>query len=188
MAIKSCLQTTLQAVNHIYGSSALAQLATTLSCKGRATVKQSDHYATARYLLPQTLQVHNSDWVMLLQVYELPNLHLEGKMCRTNLVPRTIVRGPGFLNAVMIMEQVPLILAHTHKPAACLCQFTTAQPRDANCIKILPIIHWIDSVIMTPTRYSLTACSCSYSAVTCVAVTPISRGLSAVLGVQISVH
>ncbi|KAL3141630.1 hypothetical protein ABBQ32_004865 [Trebouxia sp. C0010 RCD-2024] len=40
------------------------------------------------------------------QVYELPNLHLEGKMCRTNLVPRTIVRGPGFLNAVMIMEQV----------------------------------------------------------------------------------
>ena len=45
----------------------------------------------------------------MLQVYELPNLHLEGKMCRTNLVPRTIVRGPGFLNAVMIMEQVMLI-------------------------------------------------------------------------------
>ena len=41
-----------------------------------------------------------------LQVYEVPNLHLEGHMCRTNLMPRTIVRGPGFLNAVMIMEQV----------------------------------------------------------------------------------
>ncbi|DBA80138.1 TPA: hypothetical protein ACH3X2_007614 [Trebouxia sp. C0005] len=39
-------------------------------------------------------------------VYELPNLHVEGKMCRTNLMPRSIVRGPGFLNAVMIMEQV----------------------------------------------------------------------------------
>lgn len=39
-------------------------------------------------------------------VYELPNLHLEGKMCRTNLMPRSIVRGPGFLNAVMVMEQV----------------------------------------------------------------------------------
>ena len=46
------------------------------------------------------------------QVYELPNLHLEGKMCRTNLVPRTIVRGPGFLNAVMIMEQVTICLSH----------------------------------------------------------------------------
>lgn len=41
-----------------------------------------------------------------MQVYELPNLHLEGKMCRTNLMPRSIVRGPGFLNSVMIMEQV----------------------------------------------------------------------------------
>lgn len=41
-----------------------------------------------------------------MQVYELPNLHVEGKMCRTNLMPRSIVRGPGFLNAVMIMEQV----------------------------------------------------------------------------------
>ena len=39
-------------------------------------------------------------------MYELPNLHIEGAMVRTNLVPRTIVRGPGFLNAVMIMEQV----------------------------------------------------------------------------------
>lgn len=48
---------------------------------------------------------------MVLQVYELPNLHLEGKMCRTNLVPRTIMRGPGFLNAVMIMEQVKPIAA-----------------------------------------------------------------------------
>lgn len=51
---------------------------------------------------------------MVVQVYELPNLHLEGKMCRTNLVPRTIVRGPGFLNAVMVMEQVTPI-APQHK-------------------------------------------------------------------------
>ena len=54
---------------------------------------------------------------MVVQVYELPNLHLEGKMCRTNLVPRTIVRGPGFLNAVMVMEQVtPIAPQHELLP------------------------------------------------------------------------
>ena len=41
-----------------------------------------------------------------LQVYDIPHLHVEGKLCRTNLAPRTIMRGPGFLNAVMVAEQV----------------------------------------------------------------------------------
>eukprot|EP00891_Asterochloris_glomerata_P008497 jgi/Astpho2/8497/Aster-05539 len=40
------------------------------------------------------------------QVYDIPHLHVEGKLCRTNLAPRTIMRGPGFLNAVMVAEQV----------------------------------------------------------------------------------
>ena len=57
---------------------------------------------------------------MTLQVYEIHNLHLEGKLCRTNLVPRTIVRGPGFLNAVMIMEQVSSRLCTMHY----LCTYT----------------------------------------------------------------
>jgi CO/xanthine dehydrogenase Mo-binding subunit len=41
------------------------------------------------------------------QAYEIPNIDLDLKLVRTNLAPRTIVRGPGFLNSVMIIEQVP---------------------------------------------------------------------------------
>ena len=62
------------------------------------------------------------------QVYEIHNLHLEGKLCRTNLVPRTIVRGPGFLNAVMIMEQVSSPLGtsdttHMYSGTICVCMY-----------------------------------------------------------------
>ena len=40
------------------------------------------------------------------QVYDIPNIDLDLKVVRTNLPPRTIMRGPGFLNAVMVIEQV----------------------------------------------------------------------------------
>ena len=53
-------------------------------------------------------------------MYELPNLHVEGALVRTNLVPRTIVRGPGFLNAVMIVEQVR-VCAAVSEPVTRIC-------------------------------------------------------------------
>ena len=84
-------------------------------------------YVSAQYRLSQTLQLHKRGWGMMLQVYELPNLHLEGKMCRTNLAPRTIVRGPGFLNAVMIMEQVTLIATQN-----CCCMLMPLLHRTTN--------------------------------------------------------
>lgn len=80
---------------------------------------------------------------MLLQVYELPNLHLEGKMCRTNLVPRTIVRGPGFLNAVMIMEQVTLILPH---PTSLLPAHASL-PRHNHPMQLSPTLYQKESRI-----------------------------------------
>ncbi len=52
-----------------------------------------------------------------LQVYDIPHLHVEGKLCRTNLPPRTIMRGPGFLNAVMVAEQVTT--TRLHHPTFC---------------------------------------------------------------------
>ncbi len=64
-----------------------------------------------------------------MQVYEVPNLHLEGKMCRTNLMPRSIVRGPGFLNAVMIMEQV--------RPSVSNLHLTCMQPGFLNAVMIM---------------------------------------------------
>ena len=40
------------------------------------------------------------------QVYDIQNIDLDLRVVRTNLPPRTIMRGPGFLNAVMVIEQV----------------------------------------------------------------------------------
>lgn len=45
--------------------------------------------------------------VVCVQAYEFENLSLDLKLVRTNFPPRTIVRGPGFINSVMIIEQVP---------------------------------------------------------------------------------
>lgn len=39
------------------------------------------------------------------QAYAFPAIDLDLKLVRTNLPPRTIVRGPGFINSVMIIEQ-----------------------------------------------------------------------------------
>jgi hypothetical protein len=39
------------------------------------------------------------------QAYDFENLSLDLKLVRTNFPPRTIVRGPGFINSVMIIEQ-----------------------------------------------------------------------------------
>lgn len=40
------------------------------------------------------------------QVYDIPNIDLDLKVVRTNLPPRTIMRGPGFMDAAMVAEQV----------------------------------------------------------------------------------
>ncbi len=40
------------------------------------------------------------------QAYDLPAVDMELRLVRTNLAPRTIVRGPGFLNSVMISERI----------------------------------------------------------------------------------
>ncbi len=42
----------------------------------------------------------------ILQVYDIPNIDLDLKVVRTNLPPRTIMRGPGFMDAAMVIEQV----------------------------------------------------------------------------------
>ena len=41
-----------------------------------------------------------------MQVYDIPNIDLDLKVVRTNLPPRTIMRGPGFMDAAMLIEQV----------------------------------------------------------------------------------
>ena len=41
-----------------------------------------------------------------MQVYDIPNIDLDLKVVRTNLPPRTIMRGPGFMDAAMVIEQV----------------------------------------------------------------------------------
>ena len=57
------------------------------------------------------------------QAYAFPAMDLDLKVVRTNLAPRTIVRGPGFTNSVMIIEQVlqPPGLCY---PAPAQCQWT----------------------------------------------------------------
>ena len=62
--------------------------------------------------LPHALQRLLTCGHGFLQVYDIPHLHVEGKLCRTNLAPRTIMRGPGFLNAVMVAEQVTACRSH----------------------------------------------------------------------------
>ncbi|EIE21740.1 molybdenum cofactor-binding domain-containing protein [Coccomyxa subellipsoidea C-169] len=44
--------------------------------------------------------------VHALKAYAFENLSLDLKLVRTNFPPRTIVRGPGFINSVMIIEQL----------------------------------------------------------------------------------
>ena len=68
-----------------------------------------------------------------LQVYDIPHLHVEGKLCRTNLAPRTIMRGPGFLNAVMVAEQVTNNTPLANHPDFCpLGAQTVTQPTCGN--------------------------------------------------------
>ena len=43
---------------------------------------------------------------MCSQVYDIENIDLDLKVVRTNLPPRTIMRGPGFMDAAMVIEQV----------------------------------------------------------------------------------
>ena len=50
------------------------------------------------------------------QAYAFPAMDLDLKLVRTNLAPRTIVRGPGFTNSVMIIEQVLCILCRRWVP------------------------------------------------------------------------
>ena len=41
-----------------------------------------------------------------LQAYDIPAMQVKLKLARANLPPRSIVRGPGYLQAVMVIEQV----------------------------------------------------------------------------------
>ncbi len=40
------------------------------------------------------------------QAYAFPNMSVDLKLCRCNIAPKTIVRGPGFLNSALIIEHV----------------------------------------------------------------------------------
>lgn len=40
------------------------------------------------------------------QVYNIPTMHVDIKLARANLAPHTIMRGPGFLQAAIVIEQV----------------------------------------------------------------------------------
>jgi xanthine dehydrogenase large subunit len=39
-------------------------------------------------------------------------MHVDIKLCRANLAPRTIMRGPGYLQGVMVIEEVLERVAH----------------------------------------------------------------------------
>ena len=67
------------------------------------------------------------------QAYAFPDMDLDLKLVRTNLAPRTIVRGPGFVNSVMIIEQVPQLLA-LHYPA----QYNDVMPWQLKVFGIAP--------------------------------------------------
>ena len=41
-----------------------------------------------------------------MQAYSFPNMAVDIKLCRCNIAPKTIVRGPGFLNATLIAEHI----------------------------------------------------------------------------------
>lgn len=43
---------------------------------------------------------------MMLQAYAIPAMEVKLKLARANLPPHTIMRGPGYLQAVMVIEQV----------------------------------------------------------------------------------
>ena len=47
-----------------------------------------------------------------LQVYGVPNIDIEVSLVRTNLAPRTIMRGPGMINAAMVMEEILERVSH----------------------------------------------------------------------------
>ncbi|KAK9835884.1 hypothetical protein WJX74_010187 [Apatococcus lobatus] len=40
------------------------------------------------------------------QAYAFPNMSVDIKLCRCNIAPKTIVRGPGFLNAALVAEHI----------------------------------------------------------------------------------
>lgn len=42
----------------------------------------------------------------MLQAYAIPAMEVKLKLARANLPPHTIMRGPGYLQAVMVIEQV----------------------------------------------------------------------------------
>ena len=41
-----------------------------------------------------------------LQAYDLPALDVDLRLAKGNLAPHTIMRGPGYIQAVMVIEQV----------------------------------------------------------------------------------
>ena len=51
-------------------------------------------------------------------MYDIANIRLDLRLVRTNLAPRTIMRGPGFLNSCMIIEEV------LHLDSCCLFYFS----------------------------------------------------------------
>jgi CO/xanthine dehydrogenase Mo-binding subunit len=56
------------------------------------------------------LDLASNDGAQLLaasdSAYDLSGLHLAVRFARCNLSPHTIVRGPGYLQGVMVLEQV----------------------------------------------------------------------------------
>lgn len=54
----------------------------------------------------QCTALHSAKKGCMLQVYDIPNIDLDLKVVKTNLPPRTIMRGPGFMDAAMVIEQV----------------------------------------------------------------------------------
>jgi CO/xanthine dehydrogenase Mo-binding subunit len=59
------------------------------------------------------LDLASNDGAQLLaasdSAYDLSGLHVSVKFARCNLPPHTIVRGPGYLQGVMVLEQVRLL-------------------------------------------------------------------------------
>lgn len=56
-----------------------------------------------------------------MQAYDIPALDSDLKLAKGNLAPHTIMRGPGYLQAVMVIEKVP--------PFGAECKFETSLTR-----------------------------------------------------------
>lgn len=99
-----------------------------------------------------------SSWSCLAQVYSIPEMEVHLKLARLNLPPHTIMRGPGFLQAVMVVEQARSIVISPAEPAprrlACMLPAPAARQSQASAAAARAYAGAACQIEMLPTNLS----------------------------------